>query len=313
MKTQTAPINKEYIHRINKTIDYIEANLVNPFTLDELAAVASFSKFHFHRIFQGVAGETPFNFITRVRLERSANLLRSNSDASISEVADRCGFSELSVFSRKFKQHFGCSPSQWRVKKKNSNISQINRKFEQADTSLSMYFCSITNTIKWKTNMDFNKSVEVKTLPDMTVAYIRHIGPYKGDEQLFAGLWNKLFAWAGPRGLLGKPDMVSLAVYHDDPNITEEMKLRTSICINVDDNTKVEGEFGKMKIEGGEYVVANFEVDATQFAEAWQWMYSTWFPASGYQPDDKPCFERYTEEPKDGKFIVDICVPIKPL
>jgi DNA gyrase inhibitor GyrI len=31
---------------------------------------------------------------------------------------------------------------------------------------------------------------------------------------------------------------------------------------------------------------------------------------SGYQPDDKPCFEMYPEEPKDGKFIVDICVPV---
>ncbi len=313
MKTQTATINKEYIHRINKTLDYIEANLANSFTLDELASVALFSKYHFHRIFQGVVGETPFNFISRVRLERAANLLCSNTDSSISEIASHIGFSDISIFSRNFKQHFSLSPTQWRLEKKNSNISQIDRKLQQANTDLSMYFCSSSNTIKWKTNMDFNKGVEVKTLPEMTVAYVRHIGPYKGDEHLFEGLWNKLFAWAGPRGLLGKPDMVSLAVYHDDPNITEEMKLRTSICINVAEDTKVDGEVGKMKIEGGDYVVANFEVDSTQFAKAWQWMYSTWFPASGYQPDDKPCFERYTEKPKDGKFIVDICVPVKPL
>ena len=79
------------------------------------------------------------------------------------------------------------------------------------------------------------------------------------------------------------------------------------------DDTKVDGDVGKMKVEGGQYVVARFEVQTHEFAEAWSWMYAKWFPESGYQPDDKPCFEMYTEEPKDGKFKVDICVPVKPL
>jgi len=78
-------------------------------------------------------------------------------------------------------------------------------------------------------------------------------------------------------------------------------------------DTKADGEVGMMKIEGGQYVVAKFEVNSTQFAEAWQWMYSSWLPASGYQPDDKPCFEMYTEEPKDNKFKVEICIPVRPI
>ncbi|MCU4174694.1 AraC family transcriptional regulator [Carboxylicivirga sp. N1Y90] len=313
MKFENVQIKNEYRHRINKTIDYIDANFSKQFTLDELAAVANFSKFHFHRIFQGVVGETPFNFITRVRLERAANLLKSNVDLPITEVAFRCGYSDASVFSRKFKQQFKQSATQFRTAKENSKISQVNSKLQQADDSLSMYICASTNTIKWKTNMELNKGVEVKTLPERTVVYVRHIGPYKGNEELFKGLWNKLFAWAGPRGLVGNPNMVSMAVYHDDPNITEEMKLRTSICISAPEDTKVDGEVGKMRIEGGQYMVARFEVDATQFAEAWQWVYSSWMPASGYQPDDKPCFEMYNEEPKNGIFTVDICVPVKPL
>ena len=161
--------------------------------------------------------------------------------------------------------------------------------------------------------MELNKSIEIKQLPDMTVAYVRHIGPYKGNEELFRGLWQKLMIWAGPRGLMAQPDLKSLAIYHDDPNITDDMKLRTSICITVPEETKVDGEVGKMKVEGGQYVVARFVVQTHQFAEAWNWVYASWFPASGYQPDDKPCFELYSEEPKDGKFTVDICVPVKPL
>ena len=66
-------IAHEYKARINKTLDYIEAHLDNQFTLDVLAAVSNFSKFHFHRIFLGVIGETPFQFINRIRLQRAAS------------------------------------------------------------------------------------------------------------------------------------------------------------------------------------------------------------------------------------------------
>ena len=304
----------EYKSRVNKTLDYIESNLDHPFTLNELAAEASFSKYHFHRIFMGVIGETPFHFINRLRLQRAATFLIMNPKITVSEAAIQVGFNDISVFSRNFKLHFGQSPSSWRTQMmKKSNLSQINSNPEKVKEELSIYFCSHTKSIKWKTNMELNKGIEIKQLPDMTVAYVRHIGPYKGDEELFRGLWQKLMTWAGPRGLMAQPDLVSLAIYHDDPNITDDMKLRTSICITVPEDTKVDGDVGKMKVEGGQYVVARFEVQTHEFAEAWSWMYAKWFPESGYQPDDKPCFEMYTEEPKDGKFKVDICVPVKPL
>jgi AraC family transcriptional regulator len=77
----------EYISRINKTFDYIESNLDKPMTLEELASVANFSKFHFSRIFQSMVGETPFQFILRVRIEKAANLIMANKNESITEIA----------------------------------------------------------------------------------------------------------------------------------------------------------------------------------------------------------------------------------
>lgn len=161
--------------------------------------------------------------------------------------------------------------------------------------------------------MELNKGVEVKTLPNMTVAYIRHIGPYKGDEALFERLFNKMFKWAAPRGLINT-DTKSIVIYHDDPSVTDEQKLRMSVCVTVPDNTKTNGEIGKMELPGGEYAIARFELKADQYEKAWQWLYGTWLPSSGYQPDDKPCFEMYTEEPRDdGVMPVDICIPVKPV
>lgn len=313
MNTQK-PLNIEYISRINKAFDYIESNIEKPLTLEELAAVANFSKYHFNRIFLSMVGETPFQFISRVRLEKAAMLIRSNKDETISEIAYRCGFSDISIFSRNFKNYFKVSASKYRaIKSKNSNISQLDSNNNQSEQRVTQYFCPELKTIKWRTTMELNKSVEIKEFPKMTVAYIRHIGPYKGDDKLFERIWNKLFSWAGPRGLIGGPDFKSLVIYHDDPNVTIEDKLRMSVCITVPADTKVDGEVGKMEIEAATYVVARFELTAQDFQHAWNWVYGEWFPTSGYQPDDKPCFEMYPEEPKDGKFVVDICVPVKPL
>jgi len=307
-------LNSEYIFRINRTIDYIESNIENPMTLEELATVANFSKFHFSRLFQSIVGETPFQFILRVRLEKAATFILNNNNESISEIAYKCGFSDISIFSRNFKNYFHVSASQYRANKSNnSNLSQQDSNRHQCDEKSTPYFCPELQTIKWRTNMKLNKGVEVKELPKMTVAYIRHIGPYQGNDKLFESIWNKLFSWAGPRGLIGGKDFKSLVVYHNDPNVTIDDKLRMSVCITVPPETKVEGEVGKMNIEAAKYVIARFELSAQDFQEAWDWVYGQWLPTSGYQPDDKPCFEMYPEEPKDGKFIVDICVPVKPM
>ena len=314
MSQAEANINKEYLSRINKALDYIENNLEKQLTLDELAAAANFSKFHFHRIFQGIIGETPFQFILRIRLEKAAAaIIRSNKE-SITDIALQTGFSDPSIFSRNFKSYFKLSPSQYRKKnEKNSNLSQVESKMLQVEDRAYAYFCSQSRTIKWETNMRLNQSLEIKELQPITVAYLRYIGPFRNNKEVFDSLWGKMFAWAGANGLMQQKDLKFITAYHDNPNITAEDKLRLSICASIPEEMKVSGEFGKMKIEGGKYMVARFNIGGDEFQEAWEWVFGQWFPTSGYQPDDKPHFEVYVEEPKNGRFTIDICVPIKPL
>lgn len=307
-------MNAEYIARINRVFDFIESNLDKHTTLEELADVANFSKFHFNRIFHSIVGETPFQFILRLRLEKAASFILTNSGESISDIAFRCGFSDVSIFSRNFKKYFGTSPSQYKKEKpKNSNISQLNSNTEQQENAPVMYFCPESHTMKWRTNMEINKGVEVKQLPEITVAYIRNTGPYNGDQTLYQVHQNKLFAWAGARNLLERKDFKYLLMYHDNPEVALSNNLRTSMCISVPIETKVEGEIGKMVIEAGMYAVCHFELTQHDFQTAWNWAYGQWLPNSGYQPDDKPYFEDYLAPPKDGKYIVDFCIPVKPV
>ena len=165
----------EYISRINRTFDYIEAHIDRQFTLEELANIANFSKFHFDRIFHALVGETPFQFIQRLRLEKAAAMLSMNPNDSITEISLKCGFTDLSIFSRNFKSRFKQSARQYRdTHAQNSNLSQINSKPGQDEHPSLMYFCSRSQTIKWKTNMELNTGVEVKELPGMDLAYFRY-------------------------------------------------------------------------------------------------------------------------------------------
>ena len=65
----------EHIARINCVIDFIEDNLDQNLSLAQIARVATFSRFHFHRIFGAIMGETLYHYISRLRLEKAASQL----------------------------------------------------------------------------------------------------------------------------------------------------------------------------------------------------------------------------------------------
>ncbi|SHF81624.1 transcriptional regulator, AraC family [Fodinibius roseus] len=301
---ENSQTHTDYISRINKVFDYIEDNIDKDLSLDELAAESHFSKYHFSRIFDAMVGETPFEFIKRVRLEKAATRLRLYPDETVTKIAFECGFNDLAVFSRNFRDFFGKSPTEWQDgNPEKSNHSQT---FDSSD----LYLDTERNR---NHNMEALQSAQVRDLSDQTVAYIRHTGPYKGDEALFNRLFGRLFSWAGPRGLTGQRNADPLVIYHDDPCVTDPEKLRMSVCLPVPPDTTVDGEIGKMERSGGRFLVARFVIAPQDMPKAWEWIYGSWFPSSGYQPADVVPFEVYPEPPENGKLTVEICVPVKPL
>jgi AraC family transcriptional regulator len=327
-------LRDEYTSRINRVIDYIEKNIDDQLSLDTLANVANFSRFHFHRIFRSMVGETLNCFIQRIRIEKAAAKLSAQRKKSITDIAFECGFSGSAAFSRAFKDFFGMTPAQWRSKKSggfpdskicitDSKISQFPGNIRKDfDFSLHYNYDEKRNLI-WRIimkNKNVNKQVEgkieVKEMPAFHVAYVRHIGPYKGNPELFGSLFGKLMKWAGPRDLLRNPEMKFMSVYYDDPSITDEEKLRVDACMTVPEKTAVEGEIGKMTIPGGKFAVGRFEIHPDEYEAAWNSLMAGWLPESGYQCDDRLCYELYQNDPEqhpEHMHVVDICVPVKPL
>jgi len=94
---------------------YVEAHAADPIRLDELAADAGLSAFHFLRVFTRVIGVSPHQYVVRCRLRRAATLL-GDPDRAITDVAYAVGFRDLSNFVRTFGRAAGGSPGAFRSK-----------------------------------------------------------------------------------------------------------------------------------------------------------------------------------------------------
>jgi AraC family transcriptional regulator len=316
---QVNEFSREYQQRINRVLDFIEKNIAQDLNLNDIAAVAHFSPYHFHRIFKAMTGESLNRFIQRVRVEKAAQLLLGKKSASITEIALDCGYSGSDAFARAFREAFGMSATQWRknVHEKSKN-RQAGGNGRQASDSSLWYIDYVKQQwrIEMKTERTMDVNVRVEPQPEMTVAYVRHIGPYAGDEALFGRLFGRLFQWAGAHGVLSNPDLKVLTIYHDDPDITEPEKLRISVCVTVPKDTAVEGDIGKMNIPAGLYAMGHFEISTDQYGQAWKTMCGDWLPQSGYEPGDGFPYELMLNDPAkdpEGKHIIEICLPVKAI
>ena len=269
--------NKRNYHElVEKSIKKIFESLDTNVTFRELAEENNYSAFHFHRVFKAVMGESLFQFLQRTRLERAAGLLIKDGQLHISRIAADCGFLNQSVFSKAFKNHFGCSASDFRKTHSSGCIKN------------TCYFKKQEKPIQ---KLDY--TVRIEELQDINVVYIRYTGPYKGDSALFSYLFEKVYRWGNSKGLIHFPNTKAIVMYHDNYDITQAHKLRLSACFTVKSHFEPEGEFGSMIIPGGKYGVGYFELDDTQYQQAWDLMYGEWLISSRYRPDDRNSFELY--------------------
>jgi AraC family transcriptional regulator len=99
--------------RLRAVVEYIEEHLDAGLTLEQMAAVARLSAYHFARQFKAATGLPPYQYVIARRVERARQLLQAGTDLSLAEVAADTGFSDQSHFSRHFKRIVGVTPGQF--------------------------------------------------------------------------------------------------------------------------------------------------------------------------------------------------------
>jgi AraC family transcriptional regulator len=275
---------ESYQEQIARVLAHIDAHLDEPLPLEELAAVACFSPYHFHRVFRGMVGESVKEHVRRLRLEGAARQLLSG-DATVLDLALNSGYETPESFSRAFRAMFGMAPSAFR---ENGGKADAAAKWQPAGLPAVQ--------------------VAVKRIDPLRVAYVRHIGPY---DQCGAA-WRTLMMWAGPRGLLG-PDTVRLGISHDDPDITPAARLRYDAALVVPGSAVGTGEVAIQETAGGAYAVAIHRGPYERLSGTYAALCGQWLPASAREARNLPPLEFYRtsfEQAPPEEFITEICVPV---
>jgi AraC family transcriptional regulator len=101
--------------RLRAVVEYIDAHLDASPTLEQMAAVAGVSTYHFAHQFKRATGLPPYQYVIMRRVERAEQLLRAGTDLPLAEIAARAGFADQSVFGRHFKRLVGVTPGRFRM------------------------------------------------------------------------------------------------------------------------------------------------------------------------------------------------------
>ena len=277
---------EEYLKRINIVIEYINNNLNGRLDLNILAEKSNLSPFHFHRITKAFLGEPIGAFITRVRVETAARLLRYTT-ISVQEIASSVGYESHSSFNKAFNQFYNISPTEYRT---NKNYTMTNTKATSSGVQL--------------------KAPKIIELPDKKVIYIRITGEYGNSS--YSDVWKRLWTFVKEEKLFSA-GIENIGLSHDDPHVTDMDKCRYDACLAIHKPVSPKGEIGVKEIAGGKYAIFSYQGSYQNLGAVYDTIYNNWLPESGYELRNLPCFEKYINNPEKteaSKLKTEIYIPI---
>ena len=275
----------DYIQRINKVVAYINNHLDETLDLKTLANEAALSDFHFHRIFKALKGEAIGGYITRLRLEATARLLRYTA-LTIEEIAFNIGYETPTSLSKAFKKQYGISPTEYRT---NKDTYIIKKEIINPDLAL--------------------KAPKTVTLEPKNLIYIALTGAYGSLD--YGKAYEQLWAVIKAQKLFTK-GIESICISYDDPKITEGSLQRSDVCLAIHKSATPQEEVSCKTLAGGKYAVFFYQGSYENLSQ----VYDTavrWVIDHQYTLREEPFFEKYLNDarrtPKE-KLKTEIYIPI---
>lgn len=272
-------MNNEYSKSIHKVLKMIEEEL-DFVTLEELIRVSGYSYYHFHRIFKGYTGESLKKYIKRLQLEKTLQAMQMDRE-NITQIAIKAGYHMPSSFNKAFKEMFGVSPSEY---KKKYAVSRI----EYPDI----------------------RPIRIDKLKDKEMYSLRHVGDYDDLDRPIA----KFILFATEHQLLSQ-DFALYAIPHDNPDITDNSKLRFDICIARTKEIDISqmDDIQHKSIKGGKYAVFLHKGNPAKIVELYDAIFGKWLYSSDIQLRDEPIFQKFLNnkyEVREEELLAEVYVPI---
>ena len=275
----------DYVQRINKVVAYINNHLDETLDLKTLANEAALSDFHFHRIFKALKGEAIGGYITRLRLEATARLLRYTA-LTIEEIAFNIGYETTASLSKAFKKQYGISPTEYRT---NKDTYIMKKEIINPDLAL--------------------KTPKIVTLEPKNLIYVALTGAYGSLD--YGKAYEQLWAVIKAQKLFTK-GIESICISYDDPKITDGSLQRSDVCLAIHKPATPQDEVSCKTLAGGKYAVFFYQGSYENLSQ----VYDTavrWVIDHEYTLREEPFFEKYLNDarrtPKE-KLKTEIYIPI---
>ena len=275
----------DYVQRINKVVAYINNHLDETLDLKTLANEAALSDFHFHRIFKALKGEAIGGYISRLRLEATARLLRYTA-LTIEEIAFNIGYETPASLSKAFKKQYGISPTEYRT---NKDTYIMKKEIINPDLAL--------------------KAPKIVTLEPKNLIYVALTGAYGSLD--YGKAYEQLWAVIKAQKLFTK-GIESICISYDDPKITEGSLQRSDVCLAIHKPATPQEEVSCKTLAGGKYAVFFYQGSYENLSQ----VYDTavrWVIDHQYTLREEPFFEKYLNDarrtPKE-KLKTEIYIPI---
>ena len=278
---------EQYQRHLDAVTDYIYAHLDDDLSLETLAHVSGFSRYHWHRIYRAVRGETAAQTVRRLRLERAAAMLTETS-WPVERIAWKAGFTGTEVFSRAFLRSYGTTPSRFR------NDGRA------ASSGSSMMSCGSGLTSPVREAPGWPVRVEARC--GYRLAVSEHRGSYMDIGRAFSRVRDRV----GSGSLM-------VAIYEDDPDAVPPADLRSAAGTVVDPGTRIPHDLAERLVPAGRYAIMRYVGPYSSMHVAYLWLYGQWLPSSGEEPRDHPIVEEYLTDPASTPpvdAVTDILLPL---
>lgn len=288
-----------YERRLLVVLNYIGTHLDNTLPLDELAKMACFSPYHFHRVFTGMMGETLKEYVRRLRLERAALQLASDA-VPVTNIAFDAGYESHEAFTRAFRAAFGLSPSAYRTQAGGTGI--------EAPSGVHYEKCGVVSHLL--SQKEPVMDVSIKHIDPVRIAYVSHVGPYDEVGQAWGALYKALFF----RMLIGGRKPKCFGIVYDDPDVTDPAKIRYDACVKVSEKYRPGKGVGARTLDGGDYAVTVHKGPYNEVGKMYAALYGQWLPHSGYEMRDAPALEFYLNDPRKTAredLLTEIYAPVR--
>jgi AraC family transcriptional regulator len=293
MKHDLASKQHIYARRFNRVLDHIDKHLDDALTVEGLAGVANFSKFHFHRQFHEYCGVNIGRYIQLMKLKRASNRLAFNPEDRIIDIALDAGFESPEAFARAFKNAFGQTPSGFR------------KRPAWADWSLRYQF---PIPLRERTG---KMDVTITKVEPTLVAALEHLGALA----LVNDTARRFIEWRKTTGLSPVASSQTYGIVYNNPDTTPAEEFRFDICGSVTEAVP-DNPWGVMTktIPGGRLAVLRHVGSHERLGESVYYLYREWLPGSGAEPRDFPVYFHYltlVPDTPEHEHQTDVCLPIK--